>query len=148
RLRRGRPDVVDAEPDEGPPQRAGLRTFDCVDEQLCRTRPDAFERHELLHGQAVHVGRVFEQARVDELADAFLSQSLDVHGAAAGPVHEALHPLGRAVDVDAVVVGLTLDTHERLTTYRALGRELPAAGALRALGQHRPDDLGDDVAGA
>ena len=66
-----------------------------------------------------------------------------------GPVHEPLHALRRAVDVDAVVVRLALDAHERLAALRALLRELPAAacrgGRLASTG---PDDLGDHVAGA
>ena len=59
----------------------------------------------------------------------------------------ALIPLARAVDVDAERVGLALEPHE-LGRSRARDRgEPPRRQALRALGQHRPDDLGDDVAG-
>ena len=66
---------------------------------------------------------------------------------AAGEVHDALHALRRAVDVDAAVVGLTLEPHERLLAHRARGRELPLPRALLALREHRTDDLGDHVAG-
>ena len=67
-----------------------------------------------LDGERVDVGRVLEQPGLDELAHALLAEPFDVHRAAARPVHEPLLALRRAVDVDAVVVRLALDPHERL----------------------------------
>ncbi len=51
-------------------------------------------------------------------------------------------------DAHAAVVGLTLESHERLVQLaRAVRRELPAARPLLPLRDHRADDLGDHVAG-
>ncbi len=67
---------------------------------------------------------------------------------AAGEVHDALHALRRAVDVDAARVGLAFEAHERLvgtpgTCVGNFHRRAP----LLALGEHRADHLGDDVTG-
>ena len=91
---------------------------------------------------------VAEQPGFDELAHPLLAEALDVHRAAAGAVHEPLLALRRAVDVDAVVVGLALEPHERLrrrpgTSFGNFQRRAPRL----PLREHRPDDLGDHVAG-
>ena len=149
RLRGGRADVVDAEPDEHAPQRPLLRaprspsTSSCAERSPIRSSGTSRSTRE-----RVDVGRVLEQPGVDELAHALLAEPFDVHRAAARPVHEPLHTLRRAVDVDAVVVRLALDAHERLAALGALLRELPRLGLRRPLREHRPDDLGDHVAGA
>ena len=116
RLRGGRPDVVDAEA-----RRARATAARCFDPSIASTRFCAdfaamrSSGSELVDGQRVDVAGVLEQAGVDELADALLAETLDVHRAAAREVHDALHALRRAVDVDAVVVGLALEPHERLS---------------------------------
>ena len=48
-----------------------------------------------------------------------LAEALDVHGAPGGEVGDALHPLTRAVDVDAEGVALAVEAHERLAAHRA-----------------------------
>ena len=110
-------------------------------------RADAVERHELLDGELVDVTCVLDEAGVGELADPFLAEAFDVHRAAPGEVHDALHALHGAVDVDAVVVRLTFEPDERLPAVGALRGELPLPRALAALGEDRTDDLGDDIAG-
>jgi hypothetical protein len=61
-------------------------------------------------------------------------------------VRDALHALLRALDVHAVVVGLTFEAHEWRAARRALLREDPLARASLALGQHRTHHLRDHVA--
>ena len=122
--------MVDAEPDEHAPQRPLLRPLDRVDEQLRRALADPLERHELVDGERVDVGRVLEQPGVDELAHALLAEPFDVERAAARPVHEPLHALRGTVDIDAVVVGLALEAHERLAARRAL-RSGTSSGRVR-----------------
>ncbi len=148
RLRRRRADVVDAESDEDTPQRPLQRGVHRVDERLCALLGDAVEGDEPVDGQVEDVAGVPQQPRVRELTNPFLAESLDVHRAAAREVHDALDPLHRAVDVDAVVIGLAFEAHEGFTARRALRGELPAPGARRSLGEDRPDDFGDHVAGA
>ena len=135
------------EPDEQLGQRARPRLVDRVDEELRRPLADALERDEPLDGEVVDVGGVVEEPGVDELRDPLLAETLDVHRRTTGEEHDALHALRRAVDVDAPRVGLALEAHERLVAHRAVRGELPPARALLALGEHRTDDLGDDVAG-
>ena len=77
-----------------------------------------------------------------------LAEALDVHRAARGEVDDALVALGGAVDVEC----RTCRSRPRARTSgspqaRARRRELPRLRALRPLGQHRADDLGDHVAG-
>ena len=67
---------------------------------------------------------------LDELHDALLPQALDVHGAARGEVHDALHALGRAVDVGAEGVALTGQAHEGAAAARARRGEVPRARPL------------------
>ena len=62
-------------------------------------------------------------------------------------MEQALHPLGRALEVDAVAVGLALEADELVAADRALGRERPRDGAGWRSDSHRGHDLGDDVAG-
>ena len=88
-----------------------------------------------------------EQVGVGELPHPLLAEPFDVQRAAAGVVHDALHLLHRAVDVDAVVVRLAFEADERFAALRALVGELPAARPLRPLGEDRADHFGDDVTG-
>ena len=76
-------------------------------------------------------------------------EPLDVEGAAAGDVEDPVEQLGRAgvvVGAAQVLVALLL-LHQRRAARRALGGHHPLPQALRAQPEHRPDDLGDDVAG-
>ena len=119
-------------------------TSSCADRSPMRSSGTS-----LLDRERVDVGRVLEQAGVDELAHPFLAEPFDVERAATRPVHEPLHALRRAVDVDAVVVRLALDAHERLRRTPGTSSGTSTACVLRRpLGEHRPDDLGDHVAGA
>src|SRR5581483_11212991 len=86
-----------------------------------------------------------EEAGVDELADALLAETFDVHRATAREVHDALHALRGTVEVHAVVVRLALEANELRVADRALLRELPRTGTLRPLRQHGADDLRDHV---
>ena len=97
------------------------------------------EGNEAIDRQCIHIGRVLQQSGFHELAHAFLAEPFDVHRAAAGPVHQALHPLRRAVDVHAMVVRLALDAHERLTALGTLRGEFPRLGPGRTL-RERPVD--------
>ena len=94
----------------------------------------------------IAVGRVRQQAGRDQLGDALLAETLDVHGAARGEVHDPLHPLCGAVAVDAVGVALALETDERAR--RSSGRCSGTSTARvpgRSCAEHRAHDLGDDV---
>ena len=64
--------------------------------------------------QVVEVGRVVDQSRRHQLQHPLLAQVFDVHGRTRRVVGDALHPLGRAVDVRAVGVALARQAHERL----------------------------------
>ncbi len=106
--------------------RASPRVFERLDprdEVLGRLLRHALEREQPLDGERVDVARVGEQARVDELADALLAEPLDVHRVAPGEVHDSLHALLGTLDVDAVVVRLALEAHERRAARRAVLRE-------------------------
>ena len=114
-----------------------------------RDRGEALELHQLLDRQLVEVGRVVDEPRRDELEHPLLTQPLDVHGRARRVVGDALHPLGRAVDVRAVGVALAGQADERLAARRARRRELPLRLAPRRHAgpvRDRSHDLGDDVA--
>ena len=93
--------------------------------------------------------RSLTRPALQQLVGQRLAQALDVHGAAAGEVREQAEDLGRAGAVGAVAssprprgrtTGVAAD--------RALGRHLEDLLLARALAQHRPDDLRDDLAGA
>ncbi len=97
---------------------------------------EALQLHQLLDGEAVEVGGIVGEAGRDELEHTLLAQALNVHGRARRVVSDALHPLGRAVDVRAVGVALTGQADERLAARRACRRELPLR--LAPLGHARP----------
>ena len=145
RARGGGPDVRDAEADEQTGQGPGTGIVDRVDEELSGPLADAFERHQLLDGERVDVAAVGQEPRVDELPDALLAETFDVHRATAREVHDALHPLRRAVDVHAMVVRFALEAYERLAAHRTVRGELPFAGATLALREDGPHDLGNHV---
>ena len=84
------------------------------------------------HLEPVAVGRVGQQAGLDELGDALLAEALDVHGAARGEVDDPLHTLRGAVGVDAVGVALALEALERAPAARAGLREAPRLGSRPA----------------
>jgi len=63
-------------------------------------------------------------------------------------VLDAAPYLGRAVGERTAMPRLTLGTNERAMTDRAVGRKHPGLGACVSLGEHRTNDLGDDVAGS
>src|SRR5204863_7543944 len=103
----------DAQAKEHAPEALVLRPSDRRTEVLGRLLRPPLEREERVHGQRVDVARVCEQPRVDELPDALLTETLDVERAAAGKVRDARDALRRALEVDAVVVGLAFEPHER-----------------------------------
>ena len=95
------------------------------------------------------VALVGDRTRVEQGRRGLVAQALDVEGTAAGDVEDALAHLGRAplvVGAAQVLVALLL-LGERRAARGALRRHPPRLQALRPQRQHRPDDLGDDVAG-
>ena len=109
----GRADMADAQRDEQAAERLGLRGLDGGHQVGGRDGTEALEPDQLLDGEVVEVGRVVDQPGRHELHHPLLAQVLDVHGRTRGVVGDALHTLGRAVDVGAVGVALTRQAHER-----------------------------------
>ena len=109
---------------------------------------EALEPEQLLGGERVDVGRIGDQPGVAELEHGALAEALDVHRPARREVDDPLVALERAGRLDAAGVGLALGAHQLgVQRARAVRREHPRLGAGRAQREHRPDDLGDDVAG-
>src|SRR5690606_3503187 len=77
-------DAVDAEPEEDAVERLGLRPLDRVDEVARRVGAEALELDEAVGGEVVDAGDAVDDAFAEELQDALLAKSLDVHRAAAG----------------------------------------------------------------
>ena len=71
------------------------------------------------------------------LDDQLLAQPFDVHGAPAGEVEDPLDPLGRALEVHAVAVGLPLEADQRTAAHRARDGEDPRGGVFRSVGEDR-----------
>ena len=95
-----------------------------------------------------HVADVVDEPELEEEADGALAEALDVERAPRREVLDRTVDLVRALEVDAAGVALALGPHQRAPARaRAGGRERPRLGALRPVGQHRADDLGDHVAG-
>ena len=109
-----------------------------VDEVLGRLLRHPLERQQRVDRQRVDVAGVGEQPGVDELTNALFAQTLDVEGAASGEVHDAGDALRGTLEVDAVVVGLALEPHERFAAHGTRRRKLPRLRArLPALREHR-----------
>ena len=89
-------------------ERSIASSSSCADRRAKRSSPTSCSSVE-----RVEVAAVVEQALAHELRDPFVAETLDVERAAAREVHDALHALRRALDVDAVVVRLALQPHER-----------------------------------
>jgi hypothetical protein len=96
----------------------------------------------------VEVADVVEQPELGEQLHALLAQAFDVHRPPRGEVLDAAGALERAVEVGAP---WWPSPSSRVSgppqRAGAVGGELPAAPGPGAFGQHRPDHLGDDVAG-
>ena len=143
RARRPRPCALASEPRQGD-DLAGLET------------------HEVLALEAVQVGDVADQPLLVEQHDRLLADALDVHGALADEVLDALHELRRARAVGTAHGDLTGLAHGLGAAGRAdvghrplgqgevplLAAHPPPFGVVGLPGRHGTDDLRDDVAGA
>src|SRR5690606_10237438 len=121
---------------------------DRVHQRLRRLLRESLEQPELIGGDAVEVGRGLKQPCVEQLTDALGAQSLNVHPATRGEVHQRLVIATGARSVEAVAIGLALRPNQGGTTVRAFFRRLPfdlVAGALLA---YRPQHLRNHVARA
>ena len=86
-------------------------------------------------------------AEVEELIDDRRPESLDVHRATRREMEQQLATLRGTQRVEAAPHHLSLLADELRVARRAVLGHLPRLGALRALLEDDPDDLGDDVAG-
>ena len=90
-----------------------------------------------------------DQPVVDQRERQHVADPFDVHRAARAEVPHPLAPLRRAGRVRAARHRLALGMIDGRAADRAVRRQRDTAGGLPlALGEHRTDDLRDDVAGA
>ena len=147
-LRRGLPDVADADAVEKARQRRLAARVDLLQQVLRAALAPAVELEQLLlfAAQGEDVLDRVDQLRLDELLDLLGAEALDVERTAAGEVHDAPDQLRVAVDVVAVeelALWLQRVCADRARVGRRCGLRLGAP--LLFEDAH---DLGDDVAGS
>ena len=141
-------DAGDARARRGPSRRASSWSPRSPHQVPRRDLAEPLELADPLGGQVVDVGRVGDQALLEEPVGVLLAQALDLQGAP--EVLDVLELLARAAGaVGADREDRVLGLDRRRAAERALLRRLrlPQALALAPLDDRR-DDLGDHVAGA
>ena len=110
---------------------------EAVDPQVVASLAQAVEIAAVLHEAALH----------QQIRDRF-AEAVDVHRAAADEVFEQAEALRRALAVRAAVRRLALGARDGRAADGARLRHVKALLFARALAEHGPDHLRDDVAGA
>ena len=139
-------DVPYAEGEEQPIQIAALCGLDVLQDLVGKHRSHPLDGHQFVLGQGIDIGRVFDEASLEQNRDPALPQSLDVHHA--GEVTDPAKYLGGAGDVRAVAHRLARRADRLATAYGAFLRYAVRLLLARALLEYWADHLRDNIARA
>ena len=138
--------MADAQGVEDAGKRDALAALEAIEKVVARALLPAVQSHQLLFGEGVEVAQAAYQAEVVELVYGGVSRQ-DVHGVAAGKVHESRLDLGgTAGAVGTVVLGFVLVAYQRGAAVGTEGGEVGFCCIRRALAELHAGDLGDYLA--